>query len=487
MPSCKLSSLFTIDIAQDVVICGVAIDSRAVNSNFLFMAINGIKTDGHLYIRQAIELGATVIVVADKKYINEYKNVIYLYEPNLADIAATVVAKFYDYPSSQMKVVGVTGTNGKTSITHYIQQIFSGLNESCGVIGTLGISYKAVTLPTKNTTPDYVSLQETFYNMYQSHVSYVAMEVSSHALDQGRCNEVVFDAAIISNITRDHLDYHGSFEAYTEAKLKLFKMPHLKMAIINADDASVNTVKESLPNTVELITYSIMGNDANYSLSIISSHSTGYYVKISVKGVECNAHIPLIGLFNLSNILSAIAYVHKHGFSLELILAAVEKIKPALGRMELVSNQKNIVAVVDYAHTPDALEQILKSLKPNIVGKMHVVFGCGGDRDAGKRPLMAAVVEQFADLVIVTADNPRNELLDNINKDICLGFSKKNHVVINDRKEAIYFSCQNLLAGDCIVVAGKGHEKEQIIGAELRPFDDVKVLAEALNVGGLSC
>jgi len=401
-------------------------------------------------------------------------------EKDLAKKVGNISASFHGCPTQKMHVMGVTGTNGKTSITNYIQQILHEMNKSCGVVGTLGIQYNGIMKAVVNTTPDAITLQSAFLDMVNNHVEYVAMEVSSHALEQGRVDAVEFNTAIISNITHDHLDYHKTFDNYVNAKLKLFLSPTLKRAVVNKDDPLFEKIVATIKPDVDLISYSIKDSRADYFLQVVESKPNGYIVSIRNKNEQCQALIPLIGKFNLSNILAAIASVSNSDISLSDIVSVCAKVKPVSGRMEMVENTKGVVAVVDYAHTPDALEKVLKELTFSKTNNLYVVFGCGGDRDASKRPVMASIAEKYADYVIVTSDNPRNESLENINEEICQGFSGSAFEVIPTRDEAIEKACAMLDRGDTVLVAGKGHEKYQIIGTEYFLFDDVEVLKRAL-------
>jgi UDP-N-acetylmuramoyl-L-alanyl-D-glutamate--2,6-diaminopimelate ligase len=468
------------ELSHEQNIVGITADSRNVSAGYLFVAMKGDATDGHQYIRSAVELGAVAVLVEDKSYAMQAMGVPVIHVPGIRQDLGVIASVFFDLPTQALQIIGVTGTNGKTSITHYFKQLLQLMDKSCGVVGTLGVSYANKHYSTANTTPDAVMLQQYFAQMKESDVQFAAMEVSSHALQQYRCAGVKFDTAIMSNVTHDHLDYHGTMQNYLNAKLKLFQAPGLRVAIVNADDASYATIKTVLEKNVKCRSYSIDGNTADYQLKNIMSHSAGYQAKLHVEGREYDFSIGLLGDFNLSNVLAAVIAVVEQGISVEKVVALLPQLMPVPGRMELVKNNKNIVAVVDYAHTPDALENVLRSLRKQVDGRIFVVFGCGGDRDKTKRPLMGKVASEFADFVVVTSDNPRTEVAQHILLDIEKGVVNKSCVLIEDRKLAIQYAVNQAKDKDCVLVAGKGHEKMQIIGGQQLPFDDVEELGFAL-------
>lgn len=481
MPSKPLSSFVRYPFSgADRMIEGLSLDSRRVKDNYLFFAVKGDSLDGHEYISQAIDNGAGAILLDNNDFI-ESSGATYVHCPSLKTEIGNIASQFYGNPTEFMSVFGVTGTNGKTSITHYIAQIFEALGQSCGLIGTLGVEYKNMQIDTGNTTPDAVTLQRSFYEMLQNGVKNVAMEVSSHALTQYRCVGVHFDTVVISNVTHDHLDYHGNFDSYMDAKLTLFRRPEIRIAIINADDGSAEKIRRIISSSVGLISYSCHDKNADVYLSNVSANGSGFIGSLHYKGSEYSLSIPLLGDFNLYNVLAAIISVCEHGFDVAEVIGVIGKLKSVPGRMELVPNRHNVIAVVDYAHTPDALESVLKSLRKQVSGKVIVVFGCGGDRDKAKRPKMASIAELFADYVIVTADNPRTEKLEDILDDIAAGMKGGDYQIVPDRDIAISLAVSKAAANDCILVAGKGHEKTQVTGCEIKPFDDIQVLSRALE------
>lgn len=476
----RLSALLKQAIhGDDVDVHGLAIDSRSVKPGDLFFAYKGEHDDGHRYIDQAISNGAVAIVLEDEDCL-QGQVISYAVMTDVAHKLAAIAARFYGQPSQLLRVIGVTGTNGKTSITHYIQQLLALAGEACAVIGTLGVRYQQTQIHSNNTTPDAVTLQQQFYAIQQAGMEYVAMEVSSHALVQGRCNNTVFEGAVFSNLSQDHLDYHRSMDDYFAAKKSLFTRTDLRWVVLNKDDARFHQLEQSLASTVRLISYAIDDNTADIYLRNIRYTGGVYQAELMAFAKSYAFSSRLQGAFNLSNLLAAIAAVAATGVSVDQLIAHSSKVEAVAGRMQSIGNDKQINAIVDYAHTPAALENVLANIKPLTTGKLLLVFGCGGDRDRSKRPLMAQAAENYADCIIVTDDNPRTENPEQIYADICTGFRKTTHHIIADRAEAITFAVQQAQAGDSLLVAGKGHESYQLIGKEKIPFNDVAVLQEAL-------
>ena len=483
MSAMPLSALFANGVAvADCMVSGITLDSRKVMPGFLFLAIKGEQSDGHRFIDAAIKNGAVAVAVEDGEFFRS-SGAVFVVEPTLRDQAGVIAARFYGDPSRGMTVIGVTGTNGKTSITSYISQLLGVVGVGCGVIGTLGVCIGEKVEVTGNTTPDAVSLQAILASMLDEGVRHVAMEVSSHALEQGRCNGIHLSGAVYTNLSHDHLDYHGNMAAYADAKAKLFAWPALRVAVINIDDAHAATMLAAVAADVKVVTYSLCNPAADLFLSGISRHDGAYHANLCYCGEVMPFTTSLVGEFNLYNLLAAVAVVCEHGFLLENVVAAAALVCAVSGRMETVRNTHGITAIVDYAHSPDAMEKVLAAVRGLSPGKVITVFGCGGNRDAAKRPVMAQVAERYSDFVIVTADNPRYESVDEINRQIHSGFSveNRNYLVCADRREAISRAVAMASSNDCILVCGKGHEKYQIIGSEILPFDDVEVLGTALS------
>ena len=474
-----LSSLIGSDFhGKDVMVSGVALDSRLVEKGFLFCAVEGDLTDGHHFISRAIDRGA-VAVAMEKTFPVDEASVSTIVSNTLRSNLSDIAAKFYNNPTQDLSVIGVTGTNGKTSISHYIHQLFDLLDVKCGEIGTLGVTFGDECIKTENTTPDAMSLQKYFYEMLQVGATQAVMEVSSHALVQKRCESVAFDTAIFSNISHDHLDYHGTLENYLNAKAQLFSFESLRLAVVNMDDAAVADIEKVLPDAARLIRYSLSDDNADVYLSNVNvsagkTSATLHYLNESVE-----MQTGLLGAFNLYNLLASIIAVIEQGNSLKSVAENVSRVMAVPGRMQSVTNDSSITAIVDYAHTADALENVLESLKAITEGKLITVFGCGGDRDKEKRPLMAVAAEKYSDAVIVTSDNPRNESADAISQQVVKGFTQDIYQINNNREAAIVKAVTMASANDCIVVAGKGHEKTQLINGVEHAFDDVAVLQSA--------
>ncbi|NRB39808.1 MAG: UDP-N-acetylmuramoyl-L-alanyl-D-glutamate--2,6-diaminopimelate ligase [Pseudomonadales bacterium] len=474
---------------QDIVLSGISLDSRHIKAGDLFCAIKGAAVDGHQFISQAIKNGAAAILMQEKPA--DDISVAYAVDADLANNLGELASRFYAEPSQHLYVAGVTGTNGKSSVCSYISQILTLLNRSHGEIGTLGIHYQDSSgvrheKSTINTTPDAISLQGCFAEMLDAGVQSIAMEVSSHALAQGRCNSIAFNSAVFTNLSHDHLDYHGTLEAYADAKLKLFRTEALQVAIINVDDAISDKIQRILPAQLACKTYSIADETADYYFQNIRLSQSGIQAQLIHQSEVYDCELALLGRFNCHNVLAAIAVVHHQGVALKTITSILPLLKPVRGRMQLLKNTLGLTAVVDYAHTPDALENVLSVLREITEGKIHLVFGCGGDRDQTKRPLMAKAAEAFADNIIVTADNPRSESLKIINAEIMAGFTANKVQVIEDRALAIVEAVSAAKEGDVVLIAGKGHEKYQILADGKYAFDDVAQLTRALD-GGISC
>lgn len=485
--SCYLSQLFEQEVVgSDVLVTGLANDSREVKPGDLFFAYQGEQADGHTFIKQAIERGAVAIALEHREAL-ESTEISYVQQHQLRDSLSAIAAKFYGEPSKQLSVAAVTGTNGKTSISHYIAQLYQTLAKPCAIIGTLGTYFGDNYKENINTTPDAISLQKQLKNIAETGIRYVAMEASSHALQQKRQDAVNIDVAVFSNLTAEHLDYHGDMQQYFAAKQRLFTLPSVKIAVVNSDDAWAGKLTQSLAKNVQVLNYALHSPHAYMQVQnkqVVDGQLTG---ELSIAGKRYPFTLPLQGEFNLANAMAASCVLLARGESVEPVIAAWEKLKPAKGRMQTVENSLGIRAVVDYAHTADALANVLKNIAKSADEKLIVVFGCGGDRDEKKRPLMAKVAEHYADIVIVTDDNPRFENAATIREAIVAGFSSTKHIEIADRQEAVEYAVSLAEQGDVIVVAGKGHEQVQIIADAKLPFDDVQVLAQALQAKEALC
>ena len=451
----------------------ITADSRKVQEGSLFLAYVGEKVDGRQYIDDAIKNGASA-VLWDAEGFDwhadwEIENIAI---KQLRQQASHIASQFYNNPSKKMWMIGVTGTNGKTSITQWLSQCFNYLNRKTAVIGTLGNGLPSSIEKTNNTTPDPILLQSMLADYASQNTAVVAMEVSSHGLHQGRVNGVHFDVAVLSNLTRDHLDYHGTFEEYAAAKHRLFDANDLRFAVLNVDDDFGQALAEELAdsNTV-VVTYGIARGEIRAS-DIRFENGYFTFLAITPRGnaaVKAN----LIGRFNVFNVLAVLATLLASQVSLIDAVAAIAQIKAAPGRMQTMGGGKLPLVVIDYAHTPDALEKVLTTLKAQARSKLICVFGCGGNRDVGKRPLMGKIASEIADAVVVTSDNPREENPDDIIQQIVASILG-NFAIEEDRAKAISIAILAAKAGDIVLIAGKGHEDYQEISGFKLPFSDVE-------------
>ena len=479
-PSVPLSVLIS-GGSEHVQVSGVQLDSRKISPGDLFLAIAGEVHDGRQFIEQAVANGA-VAVVADAPlagFVDELP-VPLLEIPELNLEVGNIASRFYGDPSARMHMVGVTGTNGKTTISRIIAQLNRCVGEDCGVIGTLGATRTDDVAEAGNTTPDAVSLQAQLARWLDDGVSCVSMEVSSHALVQGRTNGVHFDTAVYTNLSHDHLDYHGSLASYARAKLQLFTGEDLQYAIINADDPYAMQVPAIVASGVKVLTYSSTpGAGADVQIESTAYSADGARAVISTPWGKGEFLSTLPGEFNLANLAAAITSVMIRGRELPQVLQCIASLNPVPGRMQSIPNSANLQVIVDYAHTPDALHQVLKALQPQVEGQLIVVFGCGGDRDPAKRSIMGRAACELADKVIVTSDNPRGEDPETIVRDIETGCSGDYRLQV-DRAAAIRLAISEAVPGDCVVIAGKGHEDYQIVDGQKLRFSDEEHALDAL-------
>lgn len=462
--------------AASVLVHGLAIDSRKVQPGFAYFAIKGTHVDGHQFIDAAIQAGAVAIFCQQlPASLNE--SVCYVLVEDTQAVVGIVAAKFYGNPSQSMKVVGVTGTNGKTTVTTLAYRLFCELGYKCGLISTVRNLIGTQELASTHTTPDPISVQELLYRMKESGCTHVFMEVSSHAVHQRRIGGIRFAGGVFTNITHDHLDYHHTFAEYIRVKKQYFdELPADAFALSNIDDKRGAVM---LQNTkAKKLTYAIH-QMADYKAQVLENHLHGLLLMIQGKEV----HFRISGLFNAYNLLAVLGIAEQLGLSQEEALAVMSNLKGADGRFETYRSPKEgVIAIVDYAHTPDALLNVLATINQfDYEGKVITVVGCGGDRDKAKRPLMTTVACEHSDTVIITSDNPRSEnpesILDDMQEGISAAYSRKI-LRITDRRQAIRTAVAMSQEGDIILVAGKGHEKYQEINGVKNHFDDVE---EVLN------
>ncbi|WP_298300146.1 UDP-N-acetylmuramoyl-L-alanyl-D-glutamate--2,6-diaminopimelate ligase [Hydrotalea sp.] len=463
----------------DMAISGLHIDSRKVTSNTVFIAIKGEQVDGHLFIDAAIANGATVIV-AEILPLQFEKNVTYIKVNSSHEAIAYMAHNFYDCPSEKITLVGVTGTNGKTTVATLLFKLFSGLGYTCGLISTVQNQINQTIIPATHTTPDAISLNALLHQMVTENCSHVFMECSSHAIQQHRITGLQFTGAIFTNITLDHLDYHKTFEEYTRVKKSFFdNLPETAFTLSNKDDKRGEVM---LQNTKAARYYYSLKASSDFKGKILDNALTGLQMLINKKEV----HFRLIGEFNAYNLLAVYGTAICLKEDAEKILTALSGVTGAEGRFDYIISKKEVIGIVDYAHTPDALENVLTTLKKlkKDYQQIITVVGCGGDRDKTKRPIMAQAACDLSSKAIFTSDNPRTENPLDILADMEKGLSasaKKKYVTIANRKQAIEQAVKMANPADIILVAGKGHEKYQEINGIKYPFDDKQVLQEVFS------
>jgi UDP-N-acetylmuramoyl-L-alanyl-D-glutamate--2,6-diaminopimelate ligase len=462
---------------SDVVITGVSINASEVKSGDLFIALPGTKTHGMNFIDQAISNGA-VAVLSDRKI--ESKIPVFI-DPSPRNLVGSISDWAYNKPFSKLEAVGITGTNGKTTTSNLVKQLWELNNINSGLIGTLGVEIGEEKISGVRTTPEADELQALAAVMVERGNTHLAMEVSSIAIDQGRINSAKYKVVAFSNLTQDHLDYHKSMDQYFDAKAKLFTPEFAQNAVINIDDQYGQKLYKmsKLPNK----TVSRSDQSADWHYSKIESLSDGYKVEISDKsGQIISGNFPLIGEHNLDNLLLAVACVSICGLTDTQITNSISKLKSVPGRLEIISAGQSFSAVVDYAHTPDAVSRVLKSVRSFTSGRVIGILGCGGDRDKSKRLLMGQALFNGSDLAIFTSDNPRSEKAEAILKDMTDGINMaEKGFVLTDRKDAINFAAKTAKPGDCILLMGKGHESGQEISGVVTPFDDRIELANSIK------
>lgn len=461
----------------DAEVCGLVCDSRQVQPGFIYCALKGGRADGADFIDPALAAGA-VAVLSDR--VPDRTGVAWLRSPDPRRTMAALAAAYHGHPSHSLRVAGVTGTNGKTTIAFLLHHLIKASRGRAGLIGTVVYDDGLAQHPASHTTPESVDLQAWLARMAEHRCGGVAMEVSSHALVQHRTDGIAFDAAIFTNLTQDHLDFHGTMEAYFEAKALLFDQlattPSEKkpVAVINVDDPAGRKMALRLGSRVRIIRYGL-GATADYRATSVRFDAAGTQYQLEVGERKLLVRLPLIGRFNVSNSLAALAGATACGLNLREAVANLAQAPQVPGRLECVSGKRPYRVFVDYAHTPDALENALTTVRELGPRRLLVVFGCGGDRDAGKRPLMGAAAARLADFSILTSDNPRSESPASILDDIKAGMSTTAFEVIEDRRQAIARAIDLAQEGDIVLIAGKGHEDYQIVGDRTVDFDDRQI------------
>ncbi|HEV8185279.1 MAG TPA: UDP-N-acetylmuramoyl-L-alanyl-D-glutamate--2,6-diaminopimelate ligase, partial [Chthoniobacterales bacterium] len=461
----------------------IAYDSRRVRANSIFVALPGEKSDGNRFVDQAIEKGATVIVT-DTELRNPRATTVQV--ENTRTALADLAAAFYQHPMRRLKLAAVTGTNGKTTTTFLIKHICENARMRCGLIGTVRYEIGERVLPAIRTTPEALEIQELLGQMLNAGCKAAAMEVSSHALAQERTRGLEWDVAVFTNLTQDHLDFHGSMDRYFAEKAKLFtalatqQAKKNAVAVVNIDDRYGAKLIDRISKEIPIVTYG-MGTRADFRASNYRPDFSGTSYQLDARGKIFLVRLPLIGRFNVANSLAALAAANTLGISLRDAILSLGKSPQVPGRLEAVQAKRQFQVFVDYAHTPDALLNVLKTLRELSPRKLIVVFGCGGDRDRQKRPLMAHAADNNADFSIITSDNPRKEDPDEIIAEVEKGFRSDRYETITDRAEAIARAVSLAEPRDIVLIAGKGHETYQEFADNTIPFDDLQIARRALE------
>jgi len=466
----------------DREVTGVRYDSRRVTAGNLFVAVRGDVFDGHSFIEQAVDKGA-IAVVGEQAALSKRATVIVV--PDSREALAQLASTFFGHPSGKLKMIGVTGTNGKSTTAFLIKHLLELASQSTGLIGTIQYEIGERRLPASRTTPESLDLQELLSQCVEAGCRNVVIEVSSHALSQGRSNEIEFAVGVFTNLTRDHLDFHRGMKDYFEAKARLFESLRQspredRKAVINVDDPYGQQLVGRFGKDLSIITYG-MGARADFRASDFKVEMNGTSYRLDAKDKSYLVRLPLIGRFNIYNSLAALAAVRAAGLDVRTAVQALAKAPQIPGRLEAVPAKRKFQVFVDYAHTDDALLNVVKTCRDLNPNRLILVFGCGGNRDKTKRPLMGAVADQYADYAFITSDNPRKEDPEAIIRDVETGFKHQNYEKIVDRKEAITRAIAMAQPRDIVLIAGKGHEKYQEFSDHIVPFDDVEIAGRALE------
>lgn len=468
--------------SKDIEITGIASHSERVAPGCLFIAKRGKSFDGNAFIPEALRSGA--VAVLSDMFDPSLRTVTQLIAKDVEGVEGYLAAAFFDFPSKDVHVVGITGTSGKTTTSYLIRHLFSHCGRQSSLIGTVSYIIGERESSASRTTPDVITNQKFLKETVRAGIEVCVMEVSSHALSQGRVDHIDFDTAVFTNLTHEHLDYHKTMDAYAEAKSKLFSSLGKKkdsLAVFNAQDPFAECILKNA--SVRRVSFAIEEKADVVARNLeVSSHGTCFLLEWEGRAIP--VEIPLMGRFNVQNALAAAAVFLARGYSVEDVALGMKTMAPPPGRLERIRNEHGLTIFVDYAHKEDALRKALITLRESNPERIIVVFGCGGDRDTQKRPKMGKVAEELADIVIVTSDNPRSENPQDIIDEICSGFSQKKHVVFFDRKEAIEHAISVAGKGDIVLIAGKGHEKEQIFARETVVFDDCEVARNACHNWG---
>lgn len=461
-------------IASDRSYGSLELDSRKVQPGGVFLALKGHDADGWSYVDSAVESGAKLILT-DSQDCQDVLGVPVIYDKMLKSHLGQLAGACFGWPTKHIDIIGVTGTNGKTSVCLFVAQMLTQMGYPCGYIGTNGCGLIGDITPLSNTTPDIIELNRILATMRENGAEYCAMEVSSHGLEQDRVAGLEFACTAFTNLSRDHLDYHKSMEGYANSKQKLFLNYFSKTSVINVDDILGQELIRKMANKPGIYSCSTKNNSADIRGANIQYSTSGLSFELHTPWGSNEVSVPLFGAFNVENLLLAIGSIVSLGIEFKAVCNQLHDLKPVIGRMEFIDNPVNKAIAVDYAHTPDALEKALIAIRAHCTGNVWIVFGCGGDRDKGKRPLMAAIAEAYGDYVVVTDDNPRTENSEDIMADIAVGFTEPeaDHIFYKpNRLDAISWAISQSDEGDAILIAGKGHEEYQIVGDQILDFSD---------------
>jgi UDP-N-acetylmuramoyl-L-alanyl-D-glutamate--2,6-diaminopimelate ligase len=466
---------------EDTPVTGISYDSRSIGPGYMFICVEGFSSDGHDYVEQAIQRGATSIL-AMKKVDVDTGRVTVVYVKDTRKAMAAVAHVFYRFPSQRLKIIGVTGTNGKTTTTYLLQSILEKAGHKVGILGTIAIRYGNKEIPSIRTTPEALDLHRMFSEMVEDRTEYVVMEVSSHSLDLGRVGFIDFDIGIFTNLTQDHLDFHGSMDNYLEAKIKLFKSTD-RANVINADDSFKDRIIDRIRHLpTPIFTYGI-NNPADYRAVDIKLEQDGVRYNLVWKDNILPIELKIPGMISVYNSLAAASALIADGVSPQHVQQGLRAVKGVKGRSEAIDTGKGFGVIIDYAHTPDGLLNILSTIKGFAKGRIITLFGCGGNRDREKRPLMGEVAGKCSDFVVVTSDNPRKEEPHQIIDEILPGVERTgcSYICMVDRREAIEYALRMAKPGDVVVLAGKGHETYQEFADRVIDFDERKIVSEILE------
>ena len=471
-----LEGLTAQEIAADVVVRGLENDSRRVSDGDLFCAYRGALAHGLDFLPQALARGAAAVAWdgAGGSALECPQPSVAV--PGLRGKIGVIAGRFYAHPSAGMPVIAVTGTDGKTSVAHFVAEALNLSGQRCGLIGTLGAGFFGALRDCPNTTPDALFIQRTARRLSDEGAACLVLEASSHGIDQGRLNGLEIDVAVLTNLGADHLDYHGSRAAYAAAKRRLFRSQGLRCAVLNRDSEDYDAFAAACASEVQILDYSVRDKSATAHLEALSSDCNGLDMRVRLKGEQLALRSSLLGEFNAANLMAALLVLVSRGIAASRAAGYLSQVGPVRGRMQKFECAAGAAVILDYAHTPQALEKVLTACRRYCSGKLVCVFGCGGDRDAGKRPLMGAVASRLADRVVITDDNPRNEDPQRIIRQIKQGAAGGCVEVVRDRKAAIERAVKEARRGDLVVVAGKGHEQNQIVAGDSLPFDDAAVI-----------